>query len=132
VQWLRILPNLEWFPHPFLPCMKHLSTFKCCGWAYGSVILPLPPHVFADNNNKSAINCTGYGTKTNDVFVIPRHRATEYTLNASHLCHQSSLIAIISLAFVLSRPLVLLLCWLVVPCCVTSVASVFAAHPSFG
>ncbi len=28
-------------------------------------------------------------------------------------------------------PLVLLLCWLVVACCVTSVAGMFAVHPSF-
>jgi hypothetical protein len=41
-------------------------------------------------------------------------------------------VAVIVLAFVLRRPLVLLSRRLVVACCFASVAGIFAAHPSFG
>ncbi len=41
-------------------------------------------------------------------------------------------VAVVALAFVLRRPLVLLLRWLVVACCFASVAGIFAACPFFG
>ena len=41
-------------------------------------------------------------------------------------------IAVIALAFVLRRPLVLSSRWLVVACCFASVAFIFAVHLTFG
>jgi hypothetical protein len=41
-------------------------------------------------------------------------------------------IAVVALAFVLHRPLVLSSCWLVVACCFTFVTGIFVARPSFG
>ena len=40
VQWLRFLPNMEWFPHPLPTYARWLTSFICCGWAYGSIIRP--------------------------------------------------------------------------------------------
>ncbi len=41
-------------------------------------------------------------------------------------------VAVVALVFVLRRPLVLLLCQLVVISCFASIAGIFAAHPSSG
>jgi len=46
-QWVRLLSNIEWFPHPFSTYEKCLTTFTCYGWAYGSITMPLPPSVLA-------------------------------------------------------------------------------------
>jgi hypothetical protein len=45
VQWLRLKTHLEWFPHPPQAYTRCLKTFICCGWAYGSITTPLPPHL---------------------------------------------------------------------------------------
>jgi hypothetical protein len=45
VQWLRLLPKMEGIPHPLPTHERCLKTFICCGWAHGSIIMPLPPHV---------------------------------------------------------------------------------------
>ena len=36
---------MEWFPHPLPAYTRHWTTFICCGWAHGSIIMPLPTHV---------------------------------------------------------------------------------------
>ena len=36
---------MEWFPHPLPTYTRHWTTFICCGWAHGSIIMPLPTHV---------------------------------------------------------------------------------------
>ena len=43
--WLRLQTQMEWFPHPLQPYERHLVTFICCGWEYGSVIWPLQTHL---------------------------------------------------------------------------------------
>jgi len=45
VQWLRLLPKMEGFSHPLPTYERCLKTFICCGWAHGSIIMPLPPYV---------------------------------------------------------------------------------------
>ena len=45
VQWLRLLTKMEGNPHPLPTYERCLKTFTCCGWAHGSVIMILPPHV---------------------------------------------------------------------------------------
>ena len=47
VQWLRLLPHMEWLPHPLQIYTKWLTTFICCGWEYGGVIIPLLPNLLA-------------------------------------------------------------------------------------
>jgi hypothetical protein len=36
---------MEWFPHPLPAYTRHWTTFICCGWAHGSIIMPLPTYV---------------------------------------------------------------------------------------
>ena len=45
VQLLRLLPKMEGFSHPLPTYERCLKTFICCGWAHGSIIMPLPPYV---------------------------------------------------------------------------------------
>ena len=45
VQWLRLQTHMEWFPHPLQTYTSCLTTFICCGWGYGSIIMPLQPHL---------------------------------------------------------------------------------------
>jgi len=44
-QWLRLLPIIEWIPHPLPTYERHLITFISCGWAHGTFIMPPPLHV---------------------------------------------------------------------------------------
>jgi hypothetical protein len=36
---------MEWFPYPLPAYTRHWTMFICCGWAHGSIIMPLPTHV---------------------------------------------------------------------------------------
>ena len=45
VHWLRLQTLVEWFPHPLHTYAMCMTTFICNGWRYGSVIMPLPPHL---------------------------------------------------------------------------------------
>ena len=45
VQWLMLLTNIEWCPHPLQTYESYLTTFICCGRGYGSIIMPLPLHL---------------------------------------------------------------------------------------
>jgi len=47
VSWLRLLATTDCLPHPFWKYTKCLSTFKCCGWAYGCTITLLSVQVWA-------------------------------------------------------------------------------------
>ena len=38
-------PKMEGIPHPLPTYERCLKTFICCGWAHGSIIMPLSPHV---------------------------------------------------------------------------------------
>ena len=38
---------MEWLPHPLQTHTRWLPTFICCGWEYGSMIMPFLPHLLA-------------------------------------------------------------------------------------
>lgn len=38
---------MQWFPHALQTCEKCLRSFKRCGWALGSTIMPLSQPLFA-------------------------------------------------------------------------------------
>ena len=44
VHWLRLQIHMEWFPHLLHTYKRWLTTIICCGWGYGSIIVPLPKH----------------------------------------------------------------------------------------
>ena len=41
VSWLRLQTPNDCIPHPYWMYMKCLSTLRCCGWAYGCILMPL-------------------------------------------------------------------------------------------
>ena len=47
VQWLRIKPNMEWFPYLLPTYARWLTTFIRCGWAYEAIIRPILLRVWA-------------------------------------------------------------------------------------
>ena len=49
VQWLRLRTHMEWFPHPPEAYTRCLVMFLWCGCAYGSIIMPLPPHLLTQS-----------------------------------------------------------------------------------
>ncbi len=65
---------MEWFPHPLKAYKRWLINFPCCGWGYGSVFMPLPPHLLVVIRkvrlvfghcwvqNDTAVHC-GWGSK---------------------------------------------------------------------
>jgi len=40
VSWLRLQTPLDCIPHPYWMYTKCFSTMRCCGWAYGSTLMP--------------------------------------------------------------------------------------------
>ena len=45
MQWLRLQTHMECFPPPLHTYQTCLTTFICCGWGYGSVIILLSPRL---------------------------------------------------------------------------------------
>jgi hypothetical protein len=46
VQWLKLQTRMKWLPqHPLHTYERCLTTFICCGWDYGSIMMTLPPHL---------------------------------------------------------------------------------------
>jgi len=42
-----LLTHMEWAPHPLQIYTRCLTMFTCSRWVYGSIIMLLPPHLFA-------------------------------------------------------------------------------------
>jgi len=40
VSWLRLLTPIDCIPHPYWMYTKCFSTLRCCGWAYGCILMP--------------------------------------------------------------------------------------------
>jgi hypothetical protein len=40
VSWMRLQTHIDSIPHPYWMYTKCLSTLRCCGWAYGYVLMP--------------------------------------------------------------------------------------------
>ena len=39
VSWLRLQTPIDCIPHPYWMYTKCFSTLRCCGWAYGCIII---------------------------------------------------------------------------------------------
>ena len=39
VSWLRLQTPIDCIPHPYWMYTKSFSTLRCCGWAYGCIII---------------------------------------------------------------------------------------------
>jgi hypothetical protein len=39
VSWLRLQTPIDCIPHPYWMYTKCFSTLRCCGWAYGYIII---------------------------------------------------------------------------------------------
>jgi hypothetical protein len=49
VSWLRLKTPIDCIPHPYWMNTKCFSTLRCCGWAYGCIIIAvLHVHVGGD------------------------------------------------------------------------------------
>ena len=47
LEWLlRLWTHMEWFPYPLQTYKRWLTNFTCCGWGYGSIIMPLQSHLW--------------------------------------------------------------------------------------
>jgi hypothetical protein len=40
VSWLRLKTPIDCIPHPYWMYTKCFSTLRCCGWAYGCILMP--------------------------------------------------------------------------------------------
>ena len=56
VSWLRLQTPIDCIPHPYWMYTKCFSTLRCCGWAYGYILLAVI-HVQVGVNFKEM----GYG-----------------------------------------------------------------------
>ena len=41
VSWLRLQTPIDCIPHPYWMYIKCFSTLRCCGWAYGCILMLL-------------------------------------------------------------------------------------------
>jgi len=39
VSWLRLKTPIDCIPHPYWMYAKCFSTLRCCGWAYGCILM---------------------------------------------------------------------------------------------
>jgi hypothetical protein len=39
VSWLRLQTPIDFIQHPYWMYAKSFSTLRCCGWAYGCIII---------------------------------------------------------------------------------------------
>jgi hypothetical protein len=39
VSWLRLPTPIDCIPHPYWMYTKWFSTLRCCGWAYGCILM---------------------------------------------------------------------------------------------